>query len=51
LAVAIVRDVPTEHRAEIEHRINTPPFDDSVPPSNVAVIVFPLTGERPGRTA
>ena len=24
---------------------------DSVPPSNVAVIVFPLTGDRPGRNS
>jgi hypothetical protein len=27
------------------------PFDDSVPPSNVAVIVFPPTGDRPGRNS
>ena len=28
---------------------DTPPFDDRRPASNVAVIVFPLTGDRPGR--
>ena len=55
-AIAIVRNVPAEHRGETEplsisRRINTPPFDDSVPPSNVAVIVFPLTGDRPGRNS
>src|SRR6476619_3543270 len=35
----------------ISRRINTPLFDDSVPPSNVAVIVFPLTGDRPCRNS
>src|SRR5438309_8296524 len=35
----------------ISRRINTPPFDDSFPPSNVAVIVFPPTGDRPGRNS
>jgi hypothetical protein len=35
----------------ISRRINTPPFDDSVPPSNVAVIVFPPTGDRPGKNS
>src|SRR5437660_7628635 len=55
-AVAIVRNVPAEHRGKTElpfdlGRINTPPFDDSFPPSNVAVIVFPPTGDRPGRNS
>src|SRR6266699_1098164 len=35
----------------ISRRINTPPFDDSFPPSNVALIVFPPTGDRPGRNS
>ena len=35
----------------ISRRINTPPFDDSFPPSNVAVIVFPPTGDKPGRNS
>ena len=35
----------------ISRRINTPPFDDSVPPSNVAVIVFPPTGDSPGKNS
>src|SRR5262249_42779832 len=35
----------------ISRRINTPPFDDSLRPSNVAVIVFPPTGDRPGRNS
>src|SRR5262249_46384525 len=57
-AVAIVRNVPAEHRGKTEL-----PFDlaqdqhaairrhDSFPPSNVAVIVFPPTGDRPGRNS
>src|SRR6516162_9232872 len=35
----------------ISRRINTPPFDDRFPPSNVAVIVFPPTGDKPGRNS
>jgi hypothetical protein len=32
--------------------INTPPFDDdSVPPSNVALLVFQPIGDRPGRNS
>jgi hypothetical protein len=48
--------VPTENRTEAEPLFNltqdphaTPPFGDSVPPSNIAVIVFPLTSDRPDR--
>jgi hypothetical protein len=51
-AFAIVRNVQAEHRGETELLFNlAPPFDDSVPPSNVAVIVFPPTGDRPGKMA
>src|SRR5436853_498956 len=32
-------------------RMNAALFDDSVPPANVAVTVFPAAGDRPGRNS
>jgi hypothetical protein len=44
-----LRTAPRQSLFSISHRIHTPPFGDSVPPSNIAGIVFPLTGDRPVR--
>jgi hypothetical protein len=46
-----VRDLigrATRRRCSTSRKTTTPPSDDSSPPSNLATIVLPKTGDRPG---